>query len=230
MSAIQSQLAHMTKEQLIERIQKMERLCQASAVDATEQAEKVAELEASLQSTENYWKSKYELEVDKVADLQTQLEEKDAYWNDWLNKEFGDDLYPLSPSPEPDEFVEKVKKLQKEIVDLQKVLKASHKTDKDNWDLKRELEDLKEEMGLLEGTSEDFEYDLQSLQSDLKQLDTLMDDLHGVSEYDDIADMITEIQSFLKVCDRNSDGHYEHYETRQIATRVEGGVYQSLKS
>ncbi len=172
-----------------------ENVFECKEVKATEwlkqQNEKVADLEASLQSTENYWKSKYELEVDKVADLQSQLEEKDAYWNDWLNSEFGDNLYPLDP-PEPDEFVEKVKKLQTDV--------------------------------------EDFEYDLQSLQSDLKQLDTLMDDLHGVSEYDDIADMITEIQSFLKVCDRNSDGHYEHYETRQIATRVEGGVYQSLKS
>jgi len=40
-------------------------------------------------------------------------EEKDAHWNDWLNEEFGDDLYPLNP-PEPDDFVEKIKKLKEE--------------------------------------------------------------------------------------------------------------------
>jgi len=46
--------------------------------------------------------------------LQEENEQKDADWNDWLNGAFGDDLYPISPSPEPDEFVEKVKKLQEE--------------------------------------------------------------------------------------------------------------------
>ena len=152
----------------------------------------VAELEASLQSTENYWKSKYELEVDKVAELERRLSDETA-WEEYEKM--------LT-----DAATAKIKKLQDEIVEL------------------------KEEMGELESKTEDFEYDLQSLQSDLKQLDSLMDDLHGISEYDDLADMLTEIQSFLKVCDRNSDGHYEHYETRQIATRVEGGVYQSLKS
>ena len=40
-------------------------------------------------------------------------EEKDAHWNDWLNEEFGDDLYPLNP-PEPDDFVEKIKKLKED--------------------------------------------------------------------------------------------------------------------
>jgi uncharacterized coiled-coil DUF342 family protein len=207
MSAIQSQLADMTKEQLIERIQKMERLCQASAKDATEQAEKVAELEASLQSTENYWKSKYEAEVDKVAELQTEVEQKDAYWNDWLNKEFGDTLYPLDP-PEPDEFVEKVKGLQTEVACLQKILKASHKTDKDNLDLKRELEGfrsvcneyLEDENSTFEelrnwcDNAGDSEYDLRALQIDLEELDTLMDDLPGVSEYGHLVDYIKQLK------------------------------------
>ena len=31
--------------------------------------ERIQELEASLQSTENYWKSKYQVEADKVEDL-----------------------------------------------------------------------------------------------------------------------------------------------------------------
>jgi uncharacterized small protein (DUF1192 family) len=48
---------------------------------------------------------------EEIKRLKEELEEKDAHWNDWLNSSFGDELYPLSPSPEPDEFVEKVKKL-----------------------------------------------------------------------------------------------------------------------
>jgi predicted nucleic acid-binding Zn-ribbon protein len=68
-----------------------------------ELSEENEELKTSVQSTENYWKSKFE----------NAQEEKDAHWNDWLNKEFGDELYPISPSPEPDEFVEKVKSLTK---------------------------------------------------------------------------------------------------------------------
>jgi hypothetical protein len=69
-----------------------------------ELSEENEELKTSLQTTENYWKSKFE----------NAEEEKDAHWNDWLNKEFGDELYPISPSPEPDEFVKKVKELQEE--------------------------------------------------------------------------------------------------------------------
>ena len=198
--------------------------------------DKVAELERRL-SDETAWEEHEKMLTDaataKIRDLQTQVEEKDAYWNDWLNSEFGDNLYPLDP-PEPDEFVEKVKKLQTELDGFKSICneylsgpEASWQ-DLSNWCEEKtdEIVELKEEMGELESKTEDFEYDLQSLQSDLKQLDTLMDDLHGISEYDDVADMLTEIQSFLKVCDRNSDGHYEHYETRQIAVRFECGVYE----
>ena len=52
------------------------------------------------------------------AQLNKELEEKDANWNDWLNKAFGDDLYPISPSPEPEDFVEKVLSLRGEIEEL----------------------------------------------------------------------------------------------------------------
>ena len=45
-------------------------------------------------------------------------------------------------------------------------------------------------------------------------------------QYDKLKEEIDDIKDFLKVCDRNSDGYYEHYETRQIATRVEGGEYK----
>lgn len=36
------------------------------------------------------------------------------------------------------------------------------------------------------------------------------------------AKQVSEIKDFLKYCDRNDDGHYQHYETRQLAIRVEG--------
>jgi hypothetical protein len=36
------------------------------------------------------------------------------------------------------------------------------------------------------------------------------------------AKQVSEIKDFLKCCDRNTDGYYEHYETRQLAIRVEG--------
>ena len=61
---------------------------------------------------------KQSLEIERLREenkeLKKEVEENDADWNDWLNEEFGDELYPISPSPEPDEFVEKVKKLQEE--------------------------------------------------------------------------------------------------------------------
>jgi hypothetical protein len=135
MSAIQSQLADMTKEQLIERIQKMERLCQLSAIDATEQAEKVAELETSLQSTENYWKSKCE-------NAEAELEGFRSICNEYLSG-------PDAPYTE--------------------------------------LRSWCDEAG-------DYQYDLQSLQNDLEELDTLMDDLPGVSEYGHLVDYIKELQ------------------------------------
>jgi phage shock protein A len=134
MSAIQSQLADMTKEQLIERIQKMERLCQASAVDATEQTEKVAELEASLQSTENYWKSKYEAEVDKVADLQTEVKGfksicneylcgPEASWQDLSNwcEDKTDEIVEIKD--EVEDLEEQVSELANDIACLQEALK-----------------------------------------------------------------------------------------------------------
>ena len=52
------------------------------------------------------------------AQLKADLEQKDADWNDWLNGAFGDDLYPISPSPEPEDFVEKVLSLRGEIEEL----------------------------------------------------------------------------------------------------------------
>jgi len=36
------------------------------------------------------------------------------------------------------------------------------------------------------------------------------------------AKQVSEIKDFLKCCDRNDDGYYQHYETRQLAIRVEG--------
>ena len=40
---------------------------------------KIAKLEASVQSTENYWKSKYEAEADKVAELERRLNDETAW-------------------------------------------------------------------------------------------------------------------------------------------------------
>ena len=79
MSAIQSQLADMTREQLIERIQKMERLCQASAKDATEQAEKVAELEHRL-NDETAWEEHEKMLTDAAsAKIEELKEEVDSF-------------------------------------------------------------------------------------------------------------------------------------------------------
>jgi len=55
--------------------------------------------------------------------LKEELGEKDAHWNDWLNSSFGDELYPLSPSPEPDEFVEKVNKLGRTLMERDEEIK-----------------------------------------------------------------------------------------------------------
>ena len=44
-----------------------------------------------------------------------------------------------------------------------------------------------------------------------------------------LKNIIQDTKEFLEVCDRNADGYYKHYETRQIATRFEGGVYRTQK-
>ena len=54
--------------------------------------------------------------VQENKKLEEELEEKDAHWNDFLNGAFGDELYPLTPSPEPDEFVKKVKEMEEELL------------------------------------------------------------------------------------------------------------------
>lgn len=77
----------------------------------------------------------------KIAELKEQLEEKDAHWNDWLNKEFGDELYPISPSPEPDEFVKKMKGLKEENEKWKywasEVIHWSHSASKNNLEAKK---------------------------------------------------------------------------------------------
>ena len=46
---------------------------------------------------------KQSLEIERLREenkeLKKEVEENDADWNDWLNEEFGDELYPISPSP-----------------------------------------------------------------------------------------------------------------------------------
>jgi len=77
--------------------------------------------------------------VNYIAELRVKNDnlegEKDAHWNDWLNKEFGDELYPLSPSPEPDEFVEKINKLIKENVTLKQEVQGYQTTIPDYYDI-----------------------------------------------------------------------------------------------
>lgn len=66
---------------------------------------------------------------DEIEELKKQVEQKDADWNDWLNKAFGDDLYPISPSPEPDEFVAKVKELKRKATMYEYMAEYMEKAD-----------------------------------------------------------------------------------------------------
>ena len=53
----------------------------------------------------------------------TRTEEfKDAHWNDWLNRQFGDELYPISPSPDPDLFVKKIKNLKTQMAAVEEAI------------------------------------------------------------------------------------------------------------
>ena len=85
-------------------------------------------------------KENKELE-DENKELKEEVEEKDAHWNDWLNNEFGDELYPISPSPEPDEFVKKVKELKEEN---QKLTKLKNRALKHIMKLNKEIKELTE--------------------------------------------------------------------------------------
>ena len=78
-------------------------------------------------------------------------EEKDAHWNDWLNEEFGDDLYPLNP-PEPDDFVEKInlmKEENKELREVESLLQPFENTE--TFHMK--VEEMKEKITCLESDS-----------------------------------------------------------------------------
>tara|TARA_R110000796_G_scaffold141434_3_gene257854 strand:+ start:4262 stop:5260 length:999 start_codon:yes stop_codon:yes gene_type:complete len=68
-----------------------------------------------------------EQEIDAAVDSGREIEneEVNAKWNDWLNEEFGDELYPLEGGPEPEEFVKKVKataKSEKKFEALEKFI------------------------------------------------------------------------------------------------------------
>jgi len=88
--------------------------------------------------------------------LKEELEEKDANWNDWMNQEFGDELYPISPSPEPEEFVKNVNKLWGENKKLktlldevtggggEQLMKMFRKFKEENKKLKAEIDDAVE--------------------------------------------------------------------------------------
>jgi len=88
--------------------------------------------------------------------LKVELEEKDANWNDWMNQEFGDELYPISPSPEPEEFVKNVNKLWGENKKLktlldevtggggEQLMKMFRKFKEENKKLKAEIDDAVE--------------------------------------------------------------------------------------
>jgi chromosome segregation ATPase len=87
-------------------------------------------------------------------------EEKDAHWNDWLNKEFGDELYPISPSPEPDEFVKKVKELKEQNIEKCQAHITTLEIDllktKKIYALEEENEELKEENKKLKAKFQKF--------------------------------------------------------------------------
>lgn len=104
-------------------------------MDRTATAEDASRaLKVEIECLKDYWEAKYERdmenakddgilegreemedecerEIDEAVDSGRELEreEADAHWNDWLNEEFGDELYPLEDGPEPEEFVKKVK-------------------------------------------------------------------------------------------------------------------------
>ena len=153
---------------------------------------KIAELEASLQSTENYWKSKYEAEVDKVKKLQTEAEGFKSICNEYL----------CGPEASWQDLSNWCEDKTDEIVEINDELE----------DLEEQVTDLKEQV--------DGFKNRPAYATVIWERDCLKDEVADLKEKTD------EIQSFLKVCDRNSDGYYEHYETRQIATRLEGGVYE----
>ena len=88
---------------------------------------------------------KQSLEIERLREenkeLKKEVEENDADWNDWLNEEFGDELYPISPSPEPDEFVKKMKGLKEENEKWKywasEVIHWSHSASKNNLEAKK---------------------------------------------------------------------------------------------
>jgi len=110
---------------------------------------------------------------------------------------------------------EEVKMKEELIPGMEKMIAHIKKLTAENKDLKNKVDAIPE---LLE---EERYKERANNERDMEDKD---DELQA--EIDELKEMIDDTKEFLKVCDRNKDGYYEHYETRQIATRFEGGSYQ----
>lgn len=141
-----------------------------------------------------------------IEDLKAEnekLKEENSYLENWNIDKLNENYVPL-------EDYEKLKENLKLSED--KVCELTHEN--------MEYSGIQEENEKLKGSLEEL-YTLREGEiAHLGQIDLLK---HEISK---LKEQIDDIKDFLKVCDRNSDGYYEHYETRQIATRVEEGEYK----
>ena len=105
---------------------------------------------AQLKNENQFYLRKMKKMRKKMKEMEEELEEKDAHWNDFLNGAFGDELYPLTPSPEPDEFVKKVKQMEEENKRLRGEIKAYEKDALNSGQIalrqEQEIKDLKLEL------------------------------------------------------------------------------------
>jgi len=110
----------------------------------------------------------------------------------------------------------------KDTLESKKLITTDNKPTISNVrDFGKEISELKEKNKNVEEANEELREVIDDLENTILHLESDKDDLE--QEIEKLKETIDDTKEFLKVCDRNTDGYYEHYETRQIATRFERG-------
>jgi len=148
------------------------------------------------------------------------------YWSHSASKDTLESKKLITTDNKP--TISNVRDFGKEISELKE---KNKNVEEANEELREVIDDLENTILHLESDKDDLEKEACDYESMKKHRDTLLEEseesfmkIHKLEEENEkLKETIDDTKEFLKVCDRNTDGYYEHYETRQIATRFEGG-------
>ena len=152
------------------------------------------------------------MENDECLDEMTKVMFPDEQWQLFGNRQILDEVKKLRAHW--DKTYSKEEGWMNELAS-----KYYQEKDLENEALKEENEKLKEENERLEQYHQWNKSAVLQLNDAKAEIKKLKEENKKLQKK---AKQVSEIKDFLKCCDRNTDGYYEHYETRQLAIRVEG--------